>query len=130
MAPGKAALRELTDLGATLGLVSDLPEPTVRAALGRAQHYLDALDCGSPPPATSTKLMRVAQHLEFSRNRALFVTGDVRDVAAVADLGIACAAASWLIGRAAIFIAPPHVIARLLDIADILAGRPTLRVVR
>lgn len=74
--------------------------------------------------------MRVVQRLEFSRNRALFVTGDMRDVAAVTELGIACAAAGWLIDRAAISIAPSHVIARLLDIADILAGRPTLRVVR
>jgi hypothetical protein len=126
---GEAALRELTDLGATLGLVSDLPEPMVRAALGRAKHYLDALDCG-PPPSTPIKVLRIAQHLEFSRDRTLLVTGDVTDIAAVAELGIASAAAGWLVDHAAISIAPSHVVAQLLDVADILAGRPTLKIVR
>lgn len=128
--PDEEALREFTDLGATLGLVSDLPEPAVRAALGQAQDHFDALECGPPPPTTPVKLMRIAQRLEFSHDRALLVTSNAQDIATVGDLGIASAAAGWLVERAAISVQPPHVIAQLLDIADILAGRPTLRVVR
>jgi len=126
-----AVLQELTDLGATLGLVSRLPEAGAGAMLGRAQQFFDELECGDTPRGTAAKVRRIIHRLEFTSDRALLVTASVADSATVGEFGASSALLdSDLRRNAASASRPAHVIAELADVVDVVCGRPTLRLVR
>jgi phosphoglycolate phosphatase-like HAD superfamily hydrolase len=125
------ALQELTDHGATLGLVSRIPDAAARAVLGLAQQHFDAIEGGETPDGTAAKVLRIMRHLEFTADRALLVTANGDDVATVARFGISSA----LLGSGHLHdpptaSLPAHVIAELSDVVDIISGRPILRIVR
>jgi len=124
-------LQELTELGATLGLVSDSPEATARTELGRAQHLFDAYECGGTPRDTAAKLRRIARRMAVRRDRTLLVTSAPDDVEAATRLGVSSAAACWFTEHRALLVAarPTHAVAELSELTVILSNRPILRLV-
>jgi len=124
-------LQELTDLGATLGLVSRIPDAVARAVLGPAQHHFDALECSGTPRDTAAKVQRIMRHLEFASDRALLVTASAEDIATVGRCGVSSALLNPQLRRDAPSPSrPAHVIAELADVVDVVCGRPILRIVR
>lgn len=123
-------LQELTDLGATLGLLSDLSQAAARALLGSAQQHFDALECG-PDLGTAEKVARILRHLEFLPARALVVATGGADTTAIDRLGVSSAIVDpHPVGPAHTPRGASCVVASLSDIVDIVSGRPILRIVR
>jgi phosphoglycolate phosphatase-like HAD superfamily hydrolase len=128
-APAEGVLRDLTDLGATLGLVAECTESEACSGLGPAQHLFDAFDCGPTPGGIAVRLPRLMQRLAFPSELTLLVTATPRQIEAARRAGVASA----LTGRWP--DDPPisgasHVIADLSELENILTRRPTLRIVR
>lgn len=122
-------LRELTDLGATLGLICGLSTAAVRDLLGSSLQYFDALE-SDPDVGKAEQVARILDHLEFSSDRALVVAADASDVTAVDQLGVSIA----VLDHTASGRAPAHgvsilVLATLSEIVAIVSGHPLLRVV-
>jgi phosphoglycolate phosphatase-like HAD superfamily hydrolase len=123
-------LRELTDLGATLGLVSESSEPVARELLGPALQHFDALEYGDSRLVTSSKVERVMHRLEFMADSVLLVTARTEDIAAVKRLGVSSAYIAPPTGMPLIDEQSAHTIATLSDVVGLAAGRPILRIVR
>ena len=125
-------LQELTDLGTTLGLVSDMPEPMARAALGRKQHLFDAYECARRARGTETKLRRIGRRLAVPCDRILLVTTSLEDIEAAGRLGASSAAPRWLLQHQETLAAvwSTHVMSELPDLLAIVSNRPVLRLVR
>lgn len=125
-----ATLQELTDLGATLGLISGLSQSVVRDLLGSSQQHFDSLECG-PGISKTEKVVRIVHHLEFSCDRALVVAADAAGIAAVDKLGVSSAILDPAApDRASVQRLSILVVTSLSDVVDIISGRPILRVVR
>jgi phosphoglycolate phosphatase len=125
-------LQELTDLGSTLGLVSDTPEAMARAALGRKQHLFDAYECTRTASGTETKLRRIGRRLAVPCDRILLVTTSLEDIEAASRFGASSAVPGWLIPHQKTLAAvrSMHVISELADLLAIVSNRPVLRLVR
>jgi phosphoglycolate phosphatase-like HAD superfamily hydrolase len=124
-------LQDLSDLGVTLALVSDIPEPSARAALGRAQHLFDAYDCGGNRRGIDSKLRRIARRLAAPYDRVLLVTASPEDIVTSTELGVRSAVPTDAAGQPGKVVAthPTHVIVELFDLIAILSGNPMLRLV-
>ena len=125
-----AVLRELTDLGATLGLVSETSEAVARELLGPTLQHFDARECGNSPRVTSAQVERVMHRLEFAAGTVLLVTARTEDIAAVKRLGVSSAYVAAPADTRPIDNPPTHTIATLSEAVGLATGRPILRIVR
>jgi len=125
-----AVLRELTDLGATLGLVSETSEALTRELLGPTVQYFDALECGNGRRMMCAKVERVMHRLAFATESVLLVTARTEDIAAVKQLGMSSAYVAAPADTRPIDNPPTHTITTLSQVVSLAAGRPILRIVR
>ena len=125
-------LRELTDLGVTLAVVSSNGEDTVRAVLGEAQHLFDVYECRASLFGKAARLRKVVGRLAVQPRRALYVGDETRDVDAAFAAHLAAAAATWGYGHRTALAAsrPDHLLDSFSDLLRVAtSGRPHLRVV-
>lgn len=92
-------LLELTDLGATLAVVSSNGEQTVRAVLGKAQHLVDVYECEASLFGKASKLRKAMKRLAIPTDRTLYVGDETRDIDAARRAHVAAAAATWGYGH-------------------------------
>lgn len=98
--PGAAdVLLELTDLGATLAVVSSNGEQTVRSVLGKAQHLVDVYECEASLFGKASKLRKAMKRLAIPPDRTLYVGDETRDIDAAFRAHVPAAAATWGYGH-------------------------------
>lgn len=125
-------LRDLTDAGVTVGIVSSNGEATVRRVLGECQHLIDAYACEVSLFGKQRKLGGVARKLAVPPERALYVGDETRDVQAAKAAGFDSAAVSWGYSTRSALAAvrPTYLVDSLQELAVAIADQPILRLVQ
>jgi phosphoglycolate phosphatase len=88
-------LRELSERGVALALVSSDNEANARAALGVHASLIRHYDCGASLFGKASKYRRVMSEAGVSRRETLSIGDEVRDAEAARKAGIDFAAVSW-----------------------------------
>lgn len=117
-------LRELSEAGIALALVSSNTEPNVRTILGAANASLIRyFECGASLFGKSSHFRKVLRRSGTPASDAICIGDEIRDLEAAQKAGIAFGAVTWGFATADALIArSPAVVFRSLDeIADRLA---------
>jgi phosphoglycolate phosphatase len=133
MFPGvPECLRDLTDAGVTVGIVSSNGEATVREVLGECEHLIDAYACDASLFGKQRKLGGVSRKLAVPPERALYVGDETRDVHAAKAAGFDSAAVSWGYNtRSALAWArPTYLLDSFQELAVAIADQPILRLLQ
>ena len=88
-------LRQLSDKGVALALVSSDNEANARAALGAHASLIRHYDCGASMFGKASKYKRVLKQAGVAARDALSIGDEVRDAEAAGKAGIDFAAVSW-----------------------------------
>lgn len=125
-------LRDLTDAGVTVGIVSSNGEATVRRVLGECQHLIDAYACAVSLFGKQRRLGSVARKLAVAPERALYVGDETRDVHAAKAAGFASAAVSWGYNNRSSLAAvrPTYLVDSWKELAAAIGNQPILRLVQ
>ena len=120
-------LRQLSDLGVTLAMVSSNSEENVRAVLGpenasRMSHY----DCGASMFGKSAKLRRMLARTGIAARDAIYIGDEIRDIAAARSARMAAGAVAWGYNTLPALLAhrPDEVFRHIDDIVAAVTGTP------
>ncbi len=118
-------LRRLSQMGATLAVVSSNSAENIRHVLGAELAALIAhFECGVSVFGKEAKLRKILRQGGIPRSDAIYIGDEIRDHQAAQDLGIAFGGASWGYTTPAALAAhaPGDVFARVEDILTRIAG--------
>lgn len=119
-------LRELSDQGVELAIVSSNAEENIRAVLGPERAALIRYyECGTSLFGKAARFRRVLQRSGVRPGEALCIGDEIRDLEAARAVGIPSGAVSWgyATPEALKAHAPAKVFERVGDIAALVAGR-------
>lgn len=121
-------VRDLSDAGVTLAVVSSNGEKTVRKVLGPARHFFDVFSCGAPLFGKARKLRSVARRVAAAATRVLCVGDETRDVEAAKACGFDSAAVTWGYATVAALASanPTFKVGNVAELRALLEGRPVL----
>jgi phosphoglycolate phosphatase len=116
-------LRDLSEKGVALALVSSDNEANARAALGTHAALIRHYDCGASLFGKASKYKRVMKQVGVSARETLSIGDEVRDAEAAGKAGIDFAAVSWGYARVEALRAmrPVTVFERMADISGLVA---------
>jgi phosphoglycolate phosphatase len=119
-------LREVSDAGLRLALVSSDSEANARRQLGGLQNLFEAFDCGASVFGKAAKFRRVVGQAGVKPSDVISIGDEVRDIEAARDVGIACGAVTWGYAAPKILEAmrPDFLFERVEDITRIAARTP------
>lgn len=118
-------LRRLSEVGATLAVVSSNSIENIRHVLGAEMAALiDYYECGVSAFGKEAKLRKVLRQSGIPRREAIYIGDEIRDSEAAREVGIAFGGASWgyTTPDALRAHAPSDVLARIDDILDRVIG--------
>lgn len=118
-------LRRLSEMGATLAVVSSNSRENVRHVLGAEVAALVAYyECGVSVFGKEAKLKKILRQSGIPRSEAIYIGDEIRDSQAARDVGIAFGGASWGYTTAAALRAHAgdDVFARVDDILSRVVG--------
>ncbi len=118
-------LRRLSEVGATLAVVSSNSFENIRHVLGAEVAVLiDYYECGVSAFGKEAKLRKVLRQSGIPRREAIYIGDEIRDSEAAREVGIAFGGATWgyTTPDALRVHAPSDVLARVDDILDRVIG--------
>lgn len=120
----EAMLRTVAKGGPCLALVSSDSEANARGQLGETAALFSHFNCGASIFDKAGKFRRVVDRAGVSRNDAIAIGDEIRDIEAARAAGIACGAVSWGFAAPEALRArgPDLVFERMEDIARELAA--------
>jgi phosphoglycolate phosphatase len=90
------ALRDLSENGVRLAVVSSNDEPTIRAVLGRqTADRFDHYECGVSVFGKARKLRRTLRKTKVPAPAAIYIGDEIRDLEAAVEAGIDFGAVTW-----------------------------------
>ncbi|HNY80280.1 MAG: HAD hydrolase-like protein [Sedimentisphaerales bacterium] len=118
-------LRRLSEVGATLAVVSSNSFENIRHVLGaEVAALIDYYECGVSAFGKEAKLRKVLRQSGIPRREAIYIGDEIRDSEAAREVGIAFGGATWgyTTPDALRVHAPSDVLARVDDILDRVIG--------
>jgi phosphoglycolate phosphatase len=115
-------LRQLTEAGCTLAIVSSNSEANIRAILGAESELISVYACGASLFGKSSKFRRVLKKTGIPAAQTLAIGDELRDIDAAREIPIDFAAVCWGYTRASALEArsPKFIVHSVEEIARLL----------